>query len=140
MNYILQSYLEHPSKCLPENEPYTYTNLINEFEKITTAPTRTPKPTYDNVWALESWCEQHVGCEKVEVKNKSDYWVNIVLYSQEFWATKSFSIPPRGHAWITLKPGSYHYIFTSCGGETVDSGYHNLSSSWYIVFKQEWCK
>jgi len=141
MNYILQSFTEHPSKCLPEDEPYTYTYLINEIEKITTAPTRTPKPTYDNVWVLESWCEQHVGCQKVEVKNQSDYWVNIVLKSQEFWgATKMFSIPPRGNTWITLKPGSYQFIFTSCGGETVNSGNHNLNSNWYIVFKQDECE
>lgn len=141
MNYVLQSYTEHPSKCLPEDEPYSYTNLINEFEKITTAPTRTPQPTYDNVWNVERWCEQHGECQRLEVKNKSDYWVNIVLKSQEFWgATKMFSIPPRARDWITIKPGSYHYTFTYCGGEFVDSGYHNLSSNWYLLFKQEWCK
>jgi hypothetical protein len=140
-NFILQSFLGVPSKCLPENETYTYTNLINEFEEITSAPTRTPQPADDYVWDVDVWCEQHVGCEKMEVKNQTDFWVNIVLKSQEFWgATKMFSIPPRGNSWLTLKPGSYHYTFTYCGGEFVDSGYHNHSSSWYLEFRQEWCE
>ena len=140
-NFILQSFLEHPSKCLPESEPYSYTNLINEFENITTAPTRTPQPTYDNVWGVEDWCEQHVGCARMEVKNQSDHWVNIVLKSREFWgATKMFSIPPRGHDWITLKPGHYDYVFTSCGGAKVNTGDHALSGRWYLRFKQKWCK
>ena len=140
-NFILQSFLEHPSKCLPENESYTYTNLINEFENITTAPTITPQPTYDNVWDVEDWCENHVGCERLEVKNQSDYWINIVLKSRDFWgATKTFSIPPRGHSWITLKPGRYDYTFTSCGGANVDTGDHALSGRWYLLFKQKWCK
>jgi len=140
-DFILKSYLEYPSSCLPEDEPFTYTNLIINLEEFTAPATITPQPTYDNVWNVEVWCEQHVGCEKLEVKNQSDYWVNIVLKSQEFWgATKMFSIPPRGHDMITLKPGSYHYTFTYCGGEFVDYGYHNLSFSWYLEFRQEWCK
>jgi hypothetical protein len=140
-DYVLQSFLEIPNKCLPEDEPYTYTNLINEFGRLSSAPTITPWATYDNVWKVDDWCENHVGCERLEVKNQSDYWINIVLGARDFWgATKVFSIPPRGHDWIILKPGRYDYTITTCGGKVVYEGDHALSGRWYLRFKQKWCE
>lgn len=103
------------------------------------SPTPEIAPTSENPWVLQSWCEDHDGCERLEVKNQTDYWVNIYLKYLDTGTDGSFSIPKRGHAWITLRPGQYKYIFTSCGGSEVQQGTHAINDDWYLIYKDKWC-
>lgn len=127
--------------------------LTAHFNKLETAtptePTMTPtpefsptpevEPTSENPWLLTPWCAEHVGCEKLEVKNQTDQWANVYLKFRDTGVSKYFSIAPRTVGWITLRPGYYSYVFTICGGSKVFEGTHGLNQHWYVIFKQKWC-
>jgi len=103
------------------------------------SPTPEVEPTSEDPWLLTSWCAEHVGCEKLEVKNKTNTWANVYLEYMDTGTNKYFSIAPRSVAWITLRPGYYRYIFTACGGQKVWEGTHGLNQHWYVQFKENWC-
>ena len=109
----------------------------------TPAPTNTPEdtetptiePTADNPWVMQQWCLDHVGCGKLEVRNKTDYWAQITLTYLETGQTKFFTATPNAKSYITLRPGLYHYVFNFCGGEHYAEGDHTLNQNWYVVAK-----
>jgi hypothetical protein len=104
------------------------------------SPTPEIQPTSENPWLLTDWCLDHVGCEKFEVKNQSNFWIAMFLEYTDTGVSKLFSIPPKGHAWITLRPGQYYYQATTCGGTVVNQGNHFLSGKWYWITKETACK
>jgi len=135
-----------PTATVTETAPPTKTPgtpFILSPSFITPKPniSSTPKilPTSEDPWLLTNWCLAHLACERMEVKNQSDYWIGMFLRFNETGVSKLFSIPPKGHAWITLRPGSYYYQVTTCGGANVLEGYHNLSGSWYWLQKARYC-
>ncbi len=125
---------------VPSNTPLPSDTPEPSFTpEPTDSPTPAVEPTSSDPWVLQPWCEDHVGCERLEVKNQTDEWANVFLEFTDTGVNKFFSIPPRGHAWIRLRPGYYKYIFTVCGGKKVWDGTHGLNQHWYVIFKQKWC-
>jgi hypothetical protein len=111
---------------------------------ITPTPKHTPtpevEPTSEDPYLLTDWCLEHVGCEKFEVRNQSPYAIGIFLRHEDSGAAKDFYVPPKGNVQITLRPGRYYYIFTTCGGKYVYEGYHHLSAKWIWLQKEKFCK
>ena len=126
--------------------PPTATNTPTDTPTPTNTPTTTPTPT-DTPTPIptsfdpysDPWCTNHLGCEKVEVKSNLDCWVSIFLVSIETDIGHLYSIPPRGHVVLTIKPGQYRYTFTYCEGEVVEEGYHAFNARWYLHFKSGLC-
>ena len=104
------------------------------------SPTPEVEPTSDNPYLLTDWCLEHVGCEKFTVKNQSTFAIGIYLRHEDSGAAKDFYCPPKGNIQITLPPGRYYYIFTTCNGGSVYDGYHHLSGKWYWLQKEKFCK
>ncbi len=146
------------AKALTEEAPpptatFTSTPVPTDTPSATDTPmpTDTPEPTETPLytatattdphpWVMQEWCLDHDGCERLEVKNKQPNWINITLTYLETGEVKFFAIQPKGHAWITLRPGRYRYKFKHCGGTEVDEGIHPLTSNWYIQFLTSFCK
>ncbi len=103
------------------------------------SPTPEVEPTSANPFLLTDWCLEHVGCEKFEVKNQSTFAIGIYLRHEDSKAAKDFYVPPKGNIQITLPPGRYFYIFTTCGGASVYDGYHHLSGKWHWLQKAKFC-
>jgi hypothetical protein len=87
---------------------------------LTPEATSTPEiqPTSENPWMLQAWCEEHVGCAKYDVYNKTDSWLQITLQNTKTGDTGFFTIQSNAIRQITLIPGQYQANFTWwCGGE-----------------------
>ncbi len=122
-----------PTATFTFTPEFTETPLPTDTPSITDTPTL--EPTSDNPWMMQTWCETHSGCVKVQVVNKTDYWAQITLTYNETGQVKFFTGPPNQNSWITLRPGSYRYVFSFCDGKQQSSGYHNLNATWYILAK-----
>ena len=122
-----------PSATFTFTPEFTETPLPTDTPAITDTPTL--EPTSDNPWMMQVWCETHSGCVKVKVVNKTNYWAQITLTYNETGQVKFFTGPPNQNSWITLRPGSYRYVFSFCDGKQTSSGYHNLNATWYILAK-----
>ncbi|MCK4489569.1 MAG: hypothetical protein KAU23_04875 [Anaerolineales bacterium] len=122
-----------PTATFTSTPEFTETPLPTDTPSITDTPTL--EPTSENPWIMQTWCEEHSGCVKVRVENKTDDWAQITLTYNETGQVKFFTVAPRRNAWITLLPGSYRYVFNFCGGKHQDSGWHNLNANWYILAK-----
>jgi hypothetical protein len=70
------------------------------------------QPTSSNPWMLQAWCEDHNGCAKYEVFNKTDSWLQITLRNTETGDTGFFTIQSKTMGQITLIPGQYQATFT----------------------------
>lgn len=124
------------STPVPTDTPSaTETPIPTDTPEPTETPLYTATPTKDpHPWVMQDWCLDHVGCVKIEVKNKQPNWVQVYLTFLETNEKDFFSISPKGHAWITLRPGRYRYKLVACGGSEVNEGINPLTSNWYIVF------
>ncbi|MGB2956797.1 MAG: hypothetical protein WBB64_12625 [Anaerolineales bacterium] len=122
-----------PTEADTSTPEFTETPLPSDTPSITDTPTL--EPTSDNPWMMQTWCEDHSGCVKVEVKNKTDYWAQVTLTFNETGQVKFFTVSPRRNAFITLLPGNYKYVFNFCDGKETSSGWHNLNATWYILAK-----
>ena len=122
-----------PTAAFTSTPEFTETPLPSDTPSITDTPTL--EPTSDNPWMMQTWCEDHSGCVKLEVKNKTDYWAQVTLTYNETGQVKFFTVSPRRNAFITLLPGNYRYIFNFCDGQYTASGYHNLNATWLITAK-----
>jgi hypothetical protein len=116
----------------------TFTPDVTITPAYTNTPTYTetpaPEPTSDNPWMMQAYCETSNKCMKVRVENKTSDWAQITLTDSEGFA-KFFTVAPHKQAYITLMKGSYRYIYNFCDGKQYFKGFHNLSSSWYILAK-----
>jgi hypothetical protein len=122
----------------------TYTPSITPSPTITLTPepSLTSSPTLEPTKPdpnIEPWCNDHVGCERLEIKNNTNFWVNVFLDNQDTGEANSYSVPPRGHSWLTIRPGYFHYVFTLCGGKEVEDGFHGLNMHWYVQFRESLC-
>lgn len=122
-----------PTEAFTSTPEFTETPLPTETPSITDTPTL--EPTSENPWMMQTWCEDHSGCVKVQVRNQTDYWAQITLTYNETGQIKFFTVSPRRNAFITLLPGSYRYVFNFCDGKQTFSGYHNLNATWMITAK-----
>ena len=122
-----------PSATFTFTPEFTETPLPSETPSITDTPTL--EPTSDNPWMMQTWCEDHSGCVKLEVRNKTAYWAQITLTYNETGQVKFFTVSPNRNAFITLLAGNYKYVFNFCDGEYTNSGWHNLNATWLITAK-----
>lgn len=125
-----------PSSDTPIPSP-TNTTIPSPTNTPIPLPSDTPtlEPTPENPWVMQSWCLEHIGCGKVKLINKTDYWAQVTLTYIETGQTKFFSGRPNATDFITLKNGMYKYVFNFCGGEQYFEGYHSLNRNWSIVAK-----
>lgn len=126
-----------PTSTLTPSITPTSTETVTLTPSPTIIPTAAPTQADPNI---EPWCNDHDGCEKAEIRNNTNFWVNIRLQNRDTGTDTSYSVPPRGHAWLTIRPGYFHYVFTLCGGQVVQEGYHGLNMHWYIQFRESVCE
>ena len=107
-----------PSATFTFTPEFTETPLPSDTPSITDTPTL--EPTSDNPWMMQTWCEDHSGCVKLEVRNKTAYWAQITLTYNETGQVKFFTVSPKRNAFITLLAGNYKYVFNFCDGEYSD--------------------
>ena len=109
---------------------------------VTPTPQHSPTPEEeeDGVCSLTKWCQEHVGCENFEVRNQSPFAIGIYLRHEDTNISCEYYVSPKGNLQITLRPGRYYYIFTTCNGKYVYEGYHHLSAKWIWLQKEKFCK
>jgi hypothetical protein len=116
----------------PEGTQATEETLENGEE----AETQDPQPTSENPWMLQSWCVDHTGCVKYEVRNRTDSWLQVELKESDTGVTGFFSIRSKTTNQITLIPGQYSVKYTWwCDGEASSFSVIKSLGSWIDVFK-----
>jgi len=124
----------------------TFTSTPSITPSPTITPTPSPSPSITPTIAptdpdpnVEPWCNEHVGCERVEIKNKTSFWANVLLDNRDTDVLNHYSIPPKARTWLTIRPGYFYYMFTLCDGQVVYEGNHGLNMHWYVEFDESEC-
>ena len=93
---------------------FTFTPTFTD----TPQPTDTPEiqPTSENPWMLQAACEWDKSCMKLEIRNKTDSWVQVELTKTDTGDAGFFSVKPKSTAVITMMLGKYRvrYVYY-CG-------------------------
>jgi|GEM_PF-6226996 len=101
---------------------------------VTTVPDASGNDLY-----TEPWCMNNAGCDRVEVKNKTNSPVTLFFSNLDSGDENTYIVPAREITWLTIRPGFYHYILTYCDGETNYDGHQAINENWYLKFSDSIC-
>ena len=98
--------------------------------------TEDPQPASANPWMLQNWCLDHpTDCQKYNVQNKTDSWLQIELKESDTGVTGFFSVRSKTISKITLIPGQYNVRYTWwCDGEVYSSSVVKSLGSMMDIF------
>ena len=82
------------------------------------------------------WCTMHKGCGTYQVRNQTDYWLQVYAMYGDTKEKGFFTIPPKGYAKIQVQPGRHYVTYVYwCNGEMEIDEFAFPLSGWVDWFK-----
>lgn len=123
-----------PAAASTEEPADTSENEANPSAAATARPDASANDLY-----TEPWCIDNAGCDRLEVKNKTNSPVTLYFANLDSGDENTYVVPSRKITWLTIRPGFYHYILTYCDGETIYDGHQAINENWYLKFSDIMC-